>query len=145
MLLFVPTKARAQQVELPSDPKEMRQAVPRIHPTYTVNVQPMFGGSNPNIVFTMPQAAERIWNPMAIRIGSTTTHFFKKTLSDDPTLSSKGVTLWDLFKYIEDEPQKFEVIQVERVIVNPASGNDATKATLWFTYIEKQFVLPIAK
>jgi hypothetical protein len=143
-VVFQNLPASAQQVEKPDTPKEFRQSIEPLKRNYVQNLEPMLGNTNPDIIYTMPQASERVWNPMMIKMAATTTWFYLKAENVvDMNHTAIGVPLWQLFKYVELKPENYELIRVERKIVNPESSSDATKATLWFTYIEKQYVLSI--
>lgn len=97
------------------------------------------GGGTGSVVYTLPRASERVKDPLGVRTSSTSASFSGNYNENN------GVTWRELFnKSIVNEKKKYspndlEILQIVRVI-NP--GN-LEYATFWFSYIEKEKVVPL--
>lgn len=92
------------------------------------------------ILYTLPNLAERVKNPLEIHLSATHKMFFanEKFLSESENAFNK--TIYQLFLQTVPSADKNELLQVIKVI----DEKDQNAATIWFAYIEKDKVLPLA-
>ncbi len=92
------------------------------------------------VIYEMPNTQARLKNPMGIR-----TQVFSEDLKRGAGSKYAGQTLWELFRSVQPEPEKFEVLQVVRIISPKPNDVDSAEVAFWFTYVQKKDVAPPAK
>jgi hypothetical protein len=91
------------------------------------------------VLYIAPRIAERITEPLSVRIASTPVAGFSS--STDWTYKWKGMTIQQIFEKTVDKPEQYVVLEVMRV-VNPSNPN---AANFWFAYLENEKVTPLDK
>ena|SRR3989344_2701773 len=94
--------------------------------------------SSAMIIYTMLYASERVKEPLSIQFASTNLMRFSRS-GDGTGAYMMGSSIHALFRRVEPQSERFEVLQVVRVF-DPA---DPSRAAFWFAYIPKQLVLPL--
>ena len=87
------------------------------------------GDISPNVLYVMPRAAERIKDPLAMRTAQSGPSYDKYPIRERFNAA------------IGRGADNYELLQVVRV----ADQGNADRIYLWFTYIDKSLVTPLAQ
>ena len=93
-------------------------------------------GASAMVIYTLPDASQRVKNPLDIRMVSVYENF---SVEYDNT--GAKMSLAELFGKTVVGYQQYEVLQIVRVF----RGDMPQKAAIWFCYIEKNKILPPLK
>ena len=93
------------------------------------------GSGDSNVLYVMPRVCERVKEPLEMKMTATYSMYF------GPHSSDAGKSLKELFKETVTGSDKYEILQVTRVL----DSKDLAKAVVWFVYIEKELVVPLEK
>lgn len=102
----------------------------------------VIGSGNANILYVMPRAAERVKDPLKIRLRSTDILWFAVDQSKSEFRNDRytgGMHLRQIFARVEPNTESFEVLQVMRVF----HPQHVSGASVWFAYTEKENVIPL--
>ncbi len=85
------------------------------------------------VMYRMAEASARVKNPMMMKMGHIGVATSVQYAADGKKVreGDVGRSFWDIFRQIEDQPEKFEIIQIVR-----------NNGVLAFLYIEKEYVAP---
>ncbi len=85
------------------------------------------------VVYRMAEASSRVKNPLMMKMGhvGVTTSIRYDQSGAKTREADVGRSFWDIFRQVEDQPEKFEIIQIVR-----------DGGVVSFLYIEKEHVAP---
>lgn len=95
-------------------------------------------GSSSSILYTAPRVSERVKDPLKMKMVATDNSSFTKDCYG-PCDVVNGKSIEDMFYILVKDGSKYEILQVVRIFSN--SSNSA--ASIWFTYIDKSFMIPL--
>jgi hypothetical protein len=99
------------------------------------------GGSAGAVLYIAPRIAERIVDPLAVHIVSSATRNYSNIGRHVAgTDRWEGLTIQQIFERTVQRHEQYVVLEVVR-IVHPEEN---ASATFWFTYIEKEKLLPLS-
>ncbi len=99
------------------------------------------GNGGGDVLYTAPRIAERISNPLEIRIIASKSQCFSSKGDFSYGGNCGGMAIQEIFNHvIEGKESQYIILQVKRVV-----GTNNQWCVLWFTYIEKDKIIPLEK
>ncbi len=99
------------------------------------------GSSAGDVIYALPYVSERVTDPLGVRMICSEKQSFNKTSEPATYDNLGGQTLRAIFQGKVKDPDKYEILQVIRII----DPENTYRANLWFSYIEKEKVTPLDK